>query len=221
MIKEITVAGIKLNSYTALENLTQIGKNIDNNVFTAIQEVYMRTVLLAKEDEIVRSALELMDITVIAEQGILDAVGETTILRKQEIERREFFFQLMKILERGGYTIYVLGDEEKEVEDALRYIKEEFPRIDIVGASVLNKEAEHSEDIINDINLIAPKVLISVLSSPYQEKFFLEHRAMLSAKIWYAMGSGKIAGQKHSLKYLILKKLRKYKLMNYIKEHEE
>ncbi len=187
MIKEITVAGIKLNSYTALENLTQIGKNIDNNVFTAIQEVYMRTVLLAKEDEMVRDALELADVTIIAEQGILDAVGETTILRKQEIERREFFFQLMKILGRGGYTIYVLGDEEKEVEQALRYIKDEFPRIDIVGASILDKDAEHSENIINDINLIAPKVLISVLSSPYQEKFFVEHRNMFSVKIWYDM----------------------------------
>ena len=39
MIKEITVAGIKLNSYTALENLTQIGRRLDNNVFTTVQEI--------------------------------------------------------------------------------------------------------------------------------------------------------------------------------------
>ena len=41
MIKEIIVAGIKLNSYTALENLTKIGKRMDNNVFTTVEEVYM------------------------------------------------------------------------------------------------------------------------------------------------------------------------------------
>jgi len=210
-----------LNNYTAIENLTQIGKNIDNNVFTAIQEVYMRTVLLAKEDTSVKEALELADVTVIAEQGILDAVGANTILRKQEIERREFFFQLMRILERGNYTIYILGDDEKEVEQALHYIKDEFPRIEITGAKAVDVVADNTEDVINDMNTIAPKVIISVLSSPYQEKFFVEHRAMLSTKIWYAMGSGKIAGQKHSLKYMLLKKLRKYKLMNYIKEDNE
>lgn len=221
MIKEITIAGIKLKNYTALENLTQIGKNIDNNVFTAIQEVYMRTVLLAKEEESVKEAIELADVTIISEQGILDAVGENTILRKQEIERREFFFQLMKILERGNYKVYILGDEEKEIEQAVRYIADEFPRIEILGAKLLDDMVGNTEDVINEINTIAPPVIISVLSAPYQEKFFVEHRGMLSTKIWYAMGSGKIAGQKHSLKYMFLKKLRKYKLMNYVKQDNE
>ena len=94
MIKEITVAGIKLNSYTALENLMQISKNLDNNIFTTVEEVYMRTLLLAKEDEVVKDVVEGLDITVIAENGIWDAAEENSSLRRREIERREFFFYL-------------------------------------------------------------------------------------------------------------------------------
>ena len=73
MIKEITVAGIKLNSYTALENLTRIGKRLDNNVFTTVQEIDMRTLLLAKEDAVVNEVVETLDVTVIAENGVWDA----------------------------------------------------------------------------------------------------------------------------------------------------
>lgn len=63
MIKEITIAGIKLNNYSALENLTQIVKNLQNNVFTTVEDVYMKTILLTKEDESVKETLESMDIT--------------------------------------------------------------------------------------------------------------------------------------------------------------
>lgn len=221
MIKEITVAGIKLNSYTALENLTQIGRRLDNNVFTTVQEIDMRTLLLAKEDAVVNDVVETLDVTVIAENGIWDAAGENSNLRRREIEKREFFFQLMRILERNKYSVYVLGETQEEVSATCEYIAEEFPRLKILGSVALEESVGANEGVINDINLLAPDVIMSVLPSPAQEHFLVEHKAMLSARLWYGVGSGKIVGQKHSLKYVILKQLRKYKLMNYVKEAQE
>ena len=220
MIKEITVAGIKLNSYTALENLTQIGKNLDNNVFTTVEEIYMRTLLLAKEDEAVKEVLEALDVTVISENGVLDAVGENTSQRRREIEKREFFFQLMRILERNKYSVFVLGETSQELVQTCEYIAEEFPRLDVVGARALEECVGADEGIINDINMIAPDVIISILPSPMQEHFLAEHRAMLSTKLWYGVGSGKVVGQKHSLKAMFLKNLRKHRLMNYVKDED-
>lgn len=221
MIKEITVAGIKLNSYTALENLTQIGKRLDNNVFTTVQEIYMRTLLLAKEDAVVKDAIEALDVTVIAENGVWDAAGENTNLRRREIEKREFFFQLMRILERNKYSIFVLGEVKEEVEATCEYIAEEFPRLKVLGTKAVEECVGADEGIINDINMLAPDVIISVLPSPMQERFLIEHKSMMSTRLWYGIGNGKIAGQKHSLKYVILKQLRKYKLMNYVKAEEQ
>ena len=221
MIKEITVAGIKLNSYTALENLTQIGRRLDDNIFTTVQEIYMRTILLAKEDTVVKETLETLDVTVVAENGIWDAAGENSNLRRKEIEKREFFFQLMRILERNKYTILVLGETTAEVSATCEYIEGEFPRLKILGSKALEECVGANEGIINDINLLAPDVIISVLPSPVQEHFLAEHKGMLSARLWYGVGNGKIVEQKHSLKHVILKQLRKYKLMNYVKEDEQ
>lgn len=220
MIKEIIVAGIKLNSYTALENLTNIGKRLDNNVFTAVEDIYMRTLLLAKENKVVKEVVETLDATIIAENGVWDAAGANTSLRRKEIERREFFFQLMHILERNKYSVYILGEESQEVAETCEYIADEFPRLNVVGAVALEECIGADEGIINSINLLAPDVIISVLPSPKQEYFFAENKRMLSTRLWYGVGSGKIAGQKHSLKYMILKRLRKYKLMNYIKREK-
>ena len=221
MIKEIIVAGIKLNSYTALENLTQIGNNLDNRIFTTVENIYMRTLLLAKEDDKVKDVIEALDVTVIAENGVLDAVGENTTLRRKEIERREFFFHLMRILERNKYSVFVLGETGSEVVQTCEYIAEEFPRLNVLGTIALEECEGTDEGIINNINMLAPDVILSVLPSPKQEHFLADHRAMLSTRLWYGIGSGKILGQKHSLKYMLLKKLRKYKLMDYIKQEDE
>lgn len=220
MIKEIIVAGIKLNSYTALENLMQIGKNLDAHVFTTVQEIYMRTLLLAKEDAVVKEVVEGLDATIIAENGVWDAIGENTTLRKREIEKREFFFQLMRILERNKYSVLVLGEDTQEVEQSCEYIAEEFPRLKIVGAKAVSECTGGEESMINDINMLTPDVIISVLPSPKQEHFLAEHKAMLSTRLWYGIGSGKITGQKHSLKFMLLKRLRKHRLMNYVKNEE-
>lgn len=221
MIKEITVAGIKLNSYTAVEYLVQINKRMDANVFTTIEDIYMRTLLLAKEDEIVKDVIESTDITVVAEMGIWDAVEENTIIRKKETERRDFFFKLMKIFEHNRYSVYVLGELQKEVEETCTYLAEEFPRLNIVGTQALEECVGAEEGIINDMNMLAPDVVISVLPSPIQEHFLAEHRAKFSAKLWYGIGSGKITGQPHGFKHKLLKKIRKYKLMNYMKGFED
>lgn len=221
MIKEIIVAGIKLYNYSALENLTQIIKNLESNVFTTIEEVYMKTILLAKEDESVKEALESMDVMVIAETGVLDAVGQATILRRAEIERREFFFQLMKILERNGHTVYVLGETEKEVTEACQYIADEFPRMKVAGAKAIAEFAGAEDAVINDINMIAPAVIISVLPSPMQERFLKEHKSMLLTKIWYGIGAERIMGARLTFTAKVLKFLRKLILKRYVKEEIE
>ncbi len=221
MIKEILVAGIKLHNYTVLESITQIIKNLESNVFTTIEEVDMKTVLLAKEDESVKETLESVDITVIAEVGILDAVGQSTMIRRAEIERREFFFQLMKILERNGYTIYILGDDAKEVEIANQYFADEFPRMKVVGAQLLEGVADAEDKVINDINMMAPDVILSLLSSPVQERFLNEYKLMLLTKIWYGLGSQKLVGARLTFGTKVLKFLRKHMLKRYVEEEKE
>ena len=221
MIKEIKVAGIKLYNYNVFENLARIAKNLEANVFTTIEEIDMKTILLAKEDESVKEVLESLDVTVFSEAGVLDAIGEATILRRAEIERREFFLQFMKIVEHSGYTVYIIGKDQKEIAAVSQYLADEFSRMKVSGLVALDEIDGEDYGIINDINTLAPDIILSVLPSPIQEKFLKEYKPMLLAKIWYGVGKGKIAGTRLTIGAKIMKKFRKLELLRYVQEGKE
>lgn len=218
MIKEITVAGIKLDNYSVRESMMMLEKALSTRMFTVIEEVNMNMLLLAKENAVVKEAIEAMDMAVIADVDILKAVEEPSLQRKLETEEKAFFFQLMKRLDRNKKSVFLLGETEKEIMDAEEYIKEEFPHILIVGKQALESNKGATEGIINNINMITPDVIISVLPTPLQEAFLVEHRGMISTNLWYGIGQGRFCAQKHSLKMAILKWFRSKKLMEYIRK---
>ena len=221
MIREIIVAGIKFNNYSVREMLAQIEKNLHDNVFTSVQEVYMKTLLMAKEDAVLKEAVESIDLTVIAETGILDAANQLTLFRKREIEGNDFFLQFMKRVERNGMTLFLLGESEKEIERVCEYLSDEFPRIKMVGAKQLEDTMGAQERVINEINMLSPNVVLSVLPSPKQELFIAEHRKMLSANLWYGIGEGKVSGRSNRFNKFVMRMLRKRELLKCANDREE
>ena len=221
MIKEICVAGIKLGNYTVRESLMRIDRAFYENNFTTVEEVYMRSLFLAREDQVVKQVIESMDVIVIAEMGILDVAGEKNLQRKYEIEENEFFYQLLKRIERGNKKIFLLGEIEKEIELAREFILDEFPKVTIAGALALSKCVGDEESVINEINTQTPDVIISVLPSPKQEHFLHCHKDKLSANLWYGIGDGKFAKRRHRITTALIKLFRVKKLMKYIKRYEK
>lgn len=217
MGKEIIIAGLKLKNDSVTESLAHVTKNYQEHIFTTIEEVDMRTILLTKEDATVREVVESVDMTVLTESGILDAAGQGSILRRAEIDRREFFFQFMKITERNGYTIYIVGETEKEIADVSCYIEDEFPRIKVAGTKALGQSKGIEDAVINEINMVAPDVMLCILPSPKRESFLKEYKSMLFTKIWYGADADKIAGLKLTFPAQIMKFFRKLTLKQYLK----
>ncbi|MBR4026056.1 MAG: WecB/TagA/CpsF family glycosyltransferase [Lachnospiraceae bacterium] len=221
MIKEITIAGITLDNYSVKESIIMIEKCLSANFFTTIEEVGMKTLFLATEDNVVKETLEKMDMTIIVETEMLQAMEQLTMQRKHEIEEQEFFFQLMKKMDRGRKSVFLLGETEQEIEKASEFILEEFPHICMVGSRALENCSGAEEGIINDINAITPDMVISVLPSPIQEHFLAAHKGMLSTNLWYGVGSGKFETSKHSFARKVMKWIRSKRLMEYIKGYEK
>ena len=221
MIKEITVAGIKLDNYSVRESMMMLEKALSTGMFTIVEEVNMKMLLLAQENQVVKEAIESVDMAVIADADILKAVEEPSIQRRMETEENAFFFQLMKRLDRNKKSVFLLGKTEQEIKIAEEYIKDEFSHILIVGKQALENRRGATEGIVNNINMVVPDVIISVLPTPIQEEFLVEHKDMISTNLWYGIGQDRFGVQKRSLKSIILKWFRSRKLMEYIKEDVE
>ena len=88
MIKTIDFAGIELDNYTVREMIMNVEKDMSDHGFHTIEEVNMDTLMLAETDELVRKAIGFAEHTVIAENGILEAVGAGSYQHRHEEHKR-------------------------------------------------------------------------------------------------------------------------------------
>ena len=133
MIKTIDFAGIVLDNYSVRETIMNVEKNMSDQGFHTIEEVNMDTLMQAETDEVIKDALQMAEHTVIAEAGILDAVGAGSYQRRHEIEHHDFFYELMKRIERNHKTLFVIGDSMERVEQMCERIMELYPKCEVIG----------------------------------------------------------------------------------------
>ena len=176
MIKTIDFAGIVLDNYSVRETIMNVEKNMSDQGFHTIEEVNMDTLMQAETDEVIKDALQMAEHTVIAEAGILDAVGAGSYQRRHEIEHHDFFYELMKRIERNHKTLFVIGDSMERVEQMCERISDRYPKCDIVGMEALDECSGVTDAVINEINALAPDVVLSIIPSPQQEHFLMENR---------------------------------------------
>ena len=225
MIKKIDIAGIQLDNYTVREMIMKIDRCMSERAFTTVEEINMDTLHLAASDDEVKQAIEVLDYTIIAETGILSAASADTLQRRHEIEDHDFFYELFKRLERNHKSIFIIGDLESVIDEAVDFLRELFDRIKIVGSETLENSESVSEAVVNEINIASPDVVLSLLPSPQQEVFLLKNKDKLSTNLWYGIGNNKFMDKKPGIfgrikKMLDVKRLARI-INNYESQEEE
>lgn len=221
MIKTIDFAGIELDNYTVREMIMNVEKKMSDHGFHTIEEVNMDTLMMSESDESIRKALDIAEHTVISENGILEVVGAGSYQRRHEIEHHDFFFEMMKRIERNHQTLFIIGNTSEHVKSMAEFLTERFPKCEIIGAEALEECSDTSDAMVNEINALTPDVILSVLPSPVQEHFLVENHEKLSAGLWYGVGAWDFSKEKQGLIGRLRKKIRAYKLEKQIHHYHD
>lgn len=221
MIKTIDFAGIVLDNYSVCETIMNVEKNMSDQGFHTIEEVNMDTLMQAETDEVIKEALQIVEHTVIAEAGILDAVGAGSYQRRHEIEHHDFFYELMKRIERNHKTMFVIGDSMERVEQMCELISDRYPKCEIVGMEALDECTGATDAVVNEMNAVAPDVILSIIPSPQQEHFLMENREKISAELWYGIGKIELGKARSRLALKIRKLVRTHKLEKQLIRHND
>lgn len=221
MIKTIDFAGIVLDNYSVHETIMNVEKNMSDHGFHTIEEVNMDTLMQAETDEVIKDALQMAEHTVIAEAGILDAVGAGSYQRRHEIEHHDFFYELMKRIERNHKTLFVIGDSMERVEQMCERIADRYPKCEIVGMEALDECSGATDAVVNEINALAPDVILSIIPSPQQEHFLMENREKMSTELWYGLGKIELGKPGNRLALKIRKLVRTHKLEKQLIRHSD
>ena len=222
MIKKINIVGMELDNYTAREMLNKTDRIMSENGFVTVEEVSMATLKAAGQDENVKEALQSIDYTVIADNGILDAASENSAQRKHEVEEHVFLYEVFKRLERNRKTVFILGENEEGGEATRGFLEQEFPKLKFVGVNASSDAVEAGDKIVNEINIVSPNMVLSVLPTPTQELFIKNCKDKISANFWYGIGNNKLVGKKPGIIRTLKKKLDvrtlSKRIINYEKE---
>lgn len=188
MIKKIELLGMQLDNYTVREAMMQVENFLSGDVLASIEDISVQMLLNAEEDAVVREVVSSLDLAVIGEREIIQAAGDAAMQRIRETEENDFFPEFFKRVERNHKSIYILGRTKDAIDGLREKLLCGFPKLEVAGEYAIDECTGDLEAVINDMNVTAPDVIVSVLPTPMQEHFFAEHKDKISANIWYGVG---------------------------------
>ncbi len=188
MLEKIEILGMGLDICTVQEAMVQLEEYWNNTIMSTIQNITMETLVKAHGDELLKSCIESLDLTIICDKEILKAAGVASKQKIQEVIDHAFFKEFMRRTQDGGRTVYLLGETGGQIEGLQVFLEEAHFKLKVTGTYALSECTGDYDTVINEINIAAPDVILSVIPTPEQEYFLKEHKEKLNAKIWYGLG---------------------------------
>lgn len=221
MIKKIDILGIWLDNYTVRESMMQVESYLGNNVLNSVECISMQMLMDSEKDPVLKEVMSSLDLAVIGEKGILQAAGLASLQRLKETEENDFFFEFFKRVERNKKSVFLLGETEEKLEEVRMELLRKFDKLIIVGEYAVENCVGDLEAVINDMNATTPDIIMSILPSPMQEHFFLDHKDKMNANIWYGAGESGMYPQKHGIKAFMQNRIQLTHLKNSMDKYRE
>lgn len=183
-MRKMQVLSVSLNDYTVREAMRKVEEYLQDGKVSTIAYISKRGVMDADENQQVKEFIDKMDMMVCADADILRAANVETRNRIREIEENLFMEEFLKKMIRQKKAIYLLAQTDGELmqlEDSLRSYQENLL---IVGKFALEHLEADEEFVINEINILEPDVLISILPSIKRIEFYDSNYMKLNIKIW-------------------------------------
>ncbi len=196
------LAGVRIDICSLREALHRIEHYVKSEGLHAVESVSMKTIVTAGEDEVVRRCLEDMDLVIPSDKEILMELGVTSIQWLDEAQKHRFAYEALRTVARERHSIYLLTQNREQMDRLCQYMEESFGNgSGICGDAVWEECEGDTERIVNEINAVAPNMLLVMLPTPVQETFLAEHRKMLNIRLWFGIGTENtfVGGKPHPI----------------------
>lgn len=188
-MRKIQLLGITLQDYSVKEAMKRVDQFLSDGKVSAITFVTTDGLMKAQKDELLRDFLSKVDLTIAADVDILKAANIQTKNRMREIENNDFLIEFLKKLVRAKSTIVLLTDTNEKLLELEKHLLEYQSGLRIVAGMSLDQMAA-DDALINQINMLAPNILISEIESMKREEIFEKGRLMLNTEVWLMIKSG-------------------------------
>lgn len=186
------ILGITLTLRTLRESLSHSDFLMKNSALGTVHYITTRMLVQASKQSELKNLLENTDILICAEADILRAAGINSGARQYEIDNHLYFKEQCRHIERENGSFCLLSDTVENLP-ALRALLSDYlgSHFDAVCYSL---DKFHSPDgllipevLANELNDIAPTIIISNIPFPHQLQLMHELKPYLNARMWLAL----------------------------------
>ena len=135
-------------------------------------------------------------------------------------EENDFSDEFLKRVERNRKSVFIIGETQGAVDEFTQELREEYPKLVLAGAAATENCVGDLEGVINEMNAATPDVIISIIPSPGQEHFLVEHRDKINANLWYGIGGFEVHRKRSRIKGFFWNLIHRVRLKNSIEKYE-
>ena len=184
-MRTMDILGIILKDYPLRESLKLTERYMKNGALNVIVYVSQKRLMQASEDEKLKKWIEQADLMLYSDPDVLSGEGTVSKNRQKEIENHEYLHEFLRKAARNRRKIYLLSDSAEHVQTLCESLQESQSGLVLAGQGILSGEGESEEDdrIVNEINDIAPGVIIAQL--PFEQccRFVEQNRRYINADV--------------------------------------
>lgn len=186
------VLGVNFSSRTLIETTEYLGLELNKQRSTPFH-------VITANPEIIMQINRHESLSVVKEKaGLITADGigvvmGAKILSKHIPERVtgvELLVELFNSCEKNGQSVFLLGADEETNRDFYKYVKENYPRLDVKGTRNGYFDLEDDGEVVDMINEAKPDFLVTAMGSPRSLFWIDSRRDILDVKMVMDVGGG-------------------------------
>lgn len=192
-LRKIKILNVEVDNYTLEEALNAICEFIQKKEHAYVVTPNLDHLVMLEKD------IQFQKVYAEADMVLVDGKPLQWIARmkktpiKEKISGSDLFPKLAERCAKEGYSMYFLGAGEGVAKRAAERLQERYNGLNVVGiyspSFGFEKKTEEINQIIKNIRMANPDVLIVGLGAPKQEKFIWKYRNKLNVPISLGLGA--------------------------------
>lgn len=178
---------MRLTDRYAKEALTLTERFLADGAVNIILYLTTSVLLEAVKNDGEKEWIESADAVLWGDTEILEAAEITARGRYREVKEKEFFKAFLRRMAKAHKSILVLSDTTERAQSLKNELIQMQGGLTVAGTMAVSDAGQGQEDLINEINMISPAVIIVRMPFAAQRKWLERGRQYLNAGIWLGM----------------------------------
>jgi len=191
-LKSYNIAGVRIDDLTSEETLAAVEVFIAEGGLHRLVTPNVELIMIARQDEAYRQILNTAALSIPDGMWLKNGARLLGVRLRENVTGRLLVRPLCQLCAKKSWKVYVLASAPGIAPIAAERLMKDYPGLEIVKARSPSFQFVQSndeiEDVVSEMNSLAPDVLFVGLGSPKGERWIYDYRDRLPVKIAIGVG---------------------------------